>query len=243
MRDIRIYCKIFNNGESFVLDKKNVHYLRDVLRIKSNQRIEVLTGDGSLYEGRFIDEGRMCLIKDIKRLDTEREILPIINIFAGFVKNNYFEYAIEKASELGATSITPVFCRYSSAGGFSSARYERFTKIAISSALQCRRRKPLEIREPVNIKEIFSCVPYGNNIFLDPVEGVRLLDDRIDFSLPFNIFSGPEGGFSEDEIISFKKNGFVGLSLGPNILKAETIPLVICSIILYESYRRMNRDG
>ncbi|MCX7958503.1 MAG: RsmE family RNA methyltransferase, partial [Deltaproteobacteria bacterium] len=67
---------------------------------------------------------------------------------------------------------------------------------------------------------------------------VHTMEGNTDFSKPFNIFSGPEGGFSKGEIMRFRRCGFYGLSLGTNILRAETIPLVISAIVLYEYFRR-----
>ncbi len=238
MRRIRIFCNEITGSGFTVLDRSNAHYVSDVLRCGPGDIIEILTGDGRVYSGRICVENRKYIVKELIPVETNSSEMPIINLFTGVIKGSGFDYAIEKASEIGAASVTPVYCEYSRAGRISSGKLERYVRIARSSALQCKRLYPLSINEPVSLADIFGNIPYGNNFFLDVREENRVIGEEADFSRPFNIFSGPEGGFSDKELEKFRHYGFKGFSLGPNILRAETIPLVICSIILYEYFRR-----
>ncbi|MGB9599107.1 MAG: RsmE family RNA methyltransferase [Myxococcota bacterium] len=239
MRKIRIFCESIPDKDFIELDRENAHYLIDVLRLRQGVSIEVLTPDGSLYEGYLVKGKGNYLLRGLTSRRKEITKGPIINLFVGAIKGGTFDYALEKASELGAYSITPVICEYSSLRNISAERIKRFTKIARSSALQCRRVRPLIVNDAIPIDEILNKRLDGSNIFLDPFEECKLLPSNLDFDNPINIFSGPEGGFSRDEIVKFREKSFYGMSLNTYILRAETIPLVICSIILYEYARRV----
>ncbi len=243
MKRVRIFCKNLGDDSCLVLDRSNSHYIIDVLRCKIGDDIEILTEDNRLFKGSLDIDNRKYIIKDIIALPVVKQQLPVINLYMGIIKGSGFDYAVEKASELGATSITPVYCKYSSAGRVSLDKIKRFEKIAQSSALQCGRIDILKINTPIWFEDIFNNIPYGNNYYLEQESENKVFSEHTDFSKPFNIFSGPEGGFSKDEIAKFKDNNISGLSLGPNILRAETIPLVICAQILYEYFRRNNQNG
>ena len=246
MRKVRIFHQGPVEGGQIVLDPENVHYVKDVLRLGEGSEVEVLSPSNEVYKGILIRDGRSYLVTNLVRLQTEPKNGPEINLYIGVIKGSAMDYAIEKASEIGATSITPVYCEYSSLRRITDERLYRFRRIAISSALQCRRIPPLQVRKAIGFDEIFSMKLNGNNLFLHPYSKDSLSNffDRVaDYRRPFNIFSGPEGGFSEKEVEQFIENGFFCASLGENILRAETIPLVICSIIIYEHSRRYLDGG
>lgn len=238
MRKVRIFCETLESMDSIVLDRGNTHYLRDVLRCKRDSDIEILTSSGQLYSGKLFIEGDKYIVRNLLPKEIIEENFPEINLFMGIIKNNRFSLAVEKASEVGVNSITPLYSDYSGKERITIEKIDRYKKIAQASALQCGRIKVMKIHSPLTLIEVLKYIPYGNNIFLHPYEENKLLDNSIDFSKPFNVFSGPEGGFSEREISLFREKGFTGISIGSYILRAETIPVVISSIILYEYYRR-----
>ncbi|MCX7959623.1 MAG: 16S rRNA (uracil(1498)-N(3))-methyltransferase, partial [Deltaproteobacteria bacterium] len=129
MRKVRVFCKELNDSGYIVLDRSNIHYISDVLRCSSGDEIEVLTGDSKLYRGRLTVEGKKYLIKDLVMLEVQRENIPVINLYIGVIKGSCFDYAIEKASEIGAASVTPVYCEYSRAGKISAEKHKRFVNI------------------------------------------------------------------------------------------------------------------
>ncbi len=246
MRRVRIFQK-YNEGENFlVLDKNNRHYLENVLRLKNGEVVEILTGGDRLFEGIFCKANGECIIKSISEKEVKNNIPVKINLFMGTIKGSPFDYAIEKASEIGVYSITPVYCNYSSVRVISYQKIERFKKIASSSALQSGRNKDLIINHPMDLKQALNRINDGNNLYLHPYAGFsigEIFKNNVNFDLPFNVFSGPEGGFSEQEIDMFNQRGIMGFSLNTNILRAETIPLVISTIILYEYGRRCNIEN
>jgi len=241
MRRIRIFHQGAPENGIILLDVENVHYIKDVLRLKDDSIIEVLCKNNELYSGRVAKDGKRYIVRDLVKQEIILDNRPVINLFIGSIKGSAMDYAIEKASEIGATSLTPVYCEFSSSRKITDEKLERFRRIAVASAVQSRRASPLLINKAVEFEEIFDPEPIGNNIFLHPYVNnplSRFFRTQIDFQKPFNIFSGPEGGFSDREIRKFGSFGFFGASIGSNILRAETIPLVICSVILYEYDRR-----
>lgn len=245
MRNIRIFEQQILEEDFVLINDENIHYLVDVLRLRGGERVEVLTADSRVFEGVFERKNGRYVIGDLVKQEVQKRIFPEINLFIAIIKGSSFDYAVEKASEIGANSITPVYCRYSSAREVSARKIERFRRIARSSALQSRRDRGLIINAPLGLEQALNILGKGNNLYLHPYSGLSLnsvFSGEVDFGLGFNIFSGPEGGFSDSERDLFEKKGVKGVSLYTNILRAETIPLVICAIILYEYQGRSSRE-
>lgn len=129
-----------------------------------------------------------------------------------------FDWAVEKATELGVTRVVPVICERVQRGGHAR-RVPRWRRIAEAAVAQCGRSRAPEIAEP---EELASVVRHG--------AGVRYVADR-DAGAPalvavsaagITVLVGPEGGFTESERGEIGCAGFVGLPLGPRILRAET---------------------
>ncbi len=147
---------------------------------------------------------------------------------------------VRQLTELGITKWFPFIAERSVAKPDKkrlSSRKERWEKIAVESLKQCKRGCIPEIGDTVSIEgalEIAKECDLKIVFWEDESFSLNelLKDSHKDIKTIF-LMLGPEGGFSSKEIEKSKKFGFVSVSLGPRILKADTAPIAACSIIQY----------
>jgi len=235
------------HGNTAVLTGQNAAHLARVLRARVGQEYEI----GALGAVRI---GKITTIAD-DRVELElgapiasHQLVPI-TLVAAIFKFDRFEWAIEKATELGVARIIPVIARRTDAHLATSAakRVERWRRIAHEASQQSRRTSPPEIAEPVKLKDALGLRSAGDSpatvrsspgfnsetasppdaglkILLSEVEADRslrsVLEDARAHSISLAI--GPEGGWTEDELQLFASAGWTSATLGPTILRAET---------------------
>jgi 16S rRNA (uracil1498-N3)-methyltransferase len=147
------------------------------------------------------------------------------------------EWALEKAVELGVTIIVPVIARRTEAHLASAAgkRVERWRRIVREASQQSRRSSEPEIAMPLKLQDAIANES-GTRILLSEHEtpariGLKQLVDQ-NLSNQITLAIGPEGGWTDEELELFKKNGWVFASLGPTILRAETATIAALAIAI-----------
>ncbi len=209
------------------------HYLRDVLRLSDGDALEVFDGLGGRFPAEIqSDDGGRTILKLGERLPDE-DAGAVISIAPALIKNDRLDWAVEKATELGASRIVP----WNGANGVirldeerGRKRQERWQKIAASAARQCGRAVIPRVTEPLELRRVLeeaaafgeqAVILYERELSARFSEVVRALpSDR-----PLLVITGPEGGFREDEIALARTLGAVTASIGRRILRAETAPL------------------
>jgi 16S rRNA (uracil1498-N3)-methyltransferase len=156
-----------------------------------------------------------------------------IMLYAALIKFDRFEWLIEKATELGVARIVPVITDRAEKGLASAApkRVERWRKIARESSQQSRR---LQIPE-ISLPEPFAAVTAdsaANRFFLEENPGAPSLLAALPAEADtFSILTGPEGGWTDRERALASAAGWKPVSLGPNILRAETAAIAALAIL------------
>jgi len=156
------------------------------------------------------------------------EVVPVTLLVAIF-KFDRFEWAVEKATELGVAAIVPVIARRTDAHLAKAAekRVERWRRIAHEASQQSRRIAAPEIGEPMKLKDAVASES-GLKILMAESEEDRSLRDVLSQPGMAGLHSsialavGPEGGWTDDELGMFAEAGWISASLGPMILRAET---------------------
>lgn len=237
MRTIRgFFAEISNNTKNLSISGEYYNYFKNVLRLKKNDTVELFNNsDGTQYKTKILNINNKNIdLEVLSSKKVENENPYQINLYQSLIKNENFELVIQKATELGVNNIYPIITEYTNhkfdKKGFDK-KIERWSKIAISATEQCGRVFIPKLRTPINLDDIdintkslnLTLCPYSKTI-----EDIKY---QIENHSEFNIFIGPEGGFSENEIDHFKKNNFSMMNLGKRILKAETAPINIISII------------
>ena len=213
------------------LDKSQSHYLTKVMRIKIGENFSLFNSNGE-WSAKIneISNGIVgfSVIEKLRQQKVNKEIWLAFSP----IKSNYFNFMIQKATELGVTKFIPIIFDRTIV---RKLNIERVKKIIIEATEQSNRINVPILEEPQNLKNFIS-----NNsnkidlIFADLNSSNKKLEINKNANKPLCAIVGPEGDFSENErelILSFKD--VKPLNINQNILRTETATISIISIISY----------
>ena len=218
-----------NNKQIFLRDQEHRHLVKS-LRIDINETVFITDGKGNKYEAKLVAKERNTSKLEIINKFTYSEKKTDLSIaISPTKKSNRFEWFLEKVTEIGISDIYPVVCDHSEK---KFLNIDRAKKILISSMKQSLQTYLPEIHEPTDFNS-FIVNPFENSLKL-------IATNKTNFnSKPFAEFAGmtntlimigPEGGFSNDELIIAKNAKFTAVSLGDNRLRTETAG-VACAML------------
>lgn len=216
---------------------QQAEHLARVLRARVGQQFEIVAGDRvrrGIIERIGPDAVEFSLHENLQVQDA----LPV-NIGLSIVRFERMEWAIEKLTELGVARIVPLRAARSEKHLVQAAekRVERWRRIAHESAQQSRRNDVPEIADPMGVAEFQKLACDGARILLSERERTRSLRTWLeaeDFaSAVSNVLAaiGPEGGWTDNEIVSFAQNEWESVSLGHQILRTETAAIALASVL------------
>lgn len=208
-----------------------------VLRIKPGELIKIFDGLGHRYVAKVIKPSRKEVLAEIIKEEVYSAESPLSIILAqGIPKSDKMDFIIQKTTELGVKTISPIITERSEVR--ETAKLERWRKIAISASQQSGREKIPEIEEPVTFEDFLKKnVYYHLGIIFSEEEKNQNLKKALkgfEGSTTITLLIGPEGGFSPAELTLAIERGFIPASLGPRILRTETAAITAISIIQYE---------
>jgi 16S rRNA (uracil1498-N3)-methyltransferase len=225
------------SGDRALLLGKNAHHLARVLRAKTGQQFDVLAA-GRVRRGTVaeISDERVVfeLVEEIPASDLPIEVTLVLSVF----RFERMEWAIEKATELGVARIVPVIAGRSEKHLVAAApkRVERWRRIVQEAAQQSRRASVPEVASPLKLEALLADV--GAGIVLAESEEETSLKQVLAEMKPgssIQLAIGPEGGWSGDEVESFRRANWRTASLGRTILRSETAALAALAIIVAEA--------
>lgn len=210
-----------------VLSDENRHHLLNVVRLNPDEEFEIVAS-GKVYRAIY-DDG----LKILREVENSHETRIPIHLYMALIKQDKFEIALEKTTEVGVTSITPVIFKRTVVNikGKEDKKLLRWQKILESAAKQSKRDIIPTINSPEKLENIdfkgTLIVPYecAEEIYIDDV--LKDIKDTKDIEA-ISILIGPEGGFEESEIEFLKTLGCNIVALGTRILRAETAAIVAC---------------
>jgi 16S rRNA (uracil1498-N3)-methyltransferase len=220
------------------LPSNQAHHLRNVLRIKSGDFVEIFDGKGNGYTGEVELHGSKVFIRDLQTLPSQQPSLRLI-LAAALIKSTKFEWMLQKATELGVDEFIPLKTARSEiriSENKMTSRMERWNRIVQEAAKQCRRYAAPLIRQPLNFSEFLSAEetdPSGKLLFCENAPDPFQLDPAA-LSHPLALCIGPEGGWESSEIERAREAGYKIFSLGQRILRAETAAIAAVSIVQYQ---------
>ena len=214
------------------LDKSQSHYVNKVMRVKKNETFSLFNGSGE-WEAKIkeISKGIVGFIitKQLRQKENTKEVWLAFSP----IKSNYFNFMIQKATELGVTKFVPIITERTIV---RKINYERVEKIIIEASEQSNRLVVPKIEKTQNLNLFLE---NNNNkiniIFGDLNTENQNLDPKIKKeNKPICIIIGPEGDFTESEreqILNFKD--VQSLKINNNILRTETAAISAISIVNY----------
>lgn len=245
--------RLFMNVNSKVNDEvkiegEDARYLSGVLRMRLGEKITIVNEAKEEYDCTvtgFDKKSVTVTVDDIQENRTEPPFEAVI--YQSVSKGERMDYTIQKAVELGADRIVPVFserCIVKNESGKSS-KIDRWQKIAEEAARQSGRGIVPKVCEPMDFAGAVKSASDGEvKIFAWEEEKEQSLKEILhkrhaqlgegNKRPVINIFIGPEGGFTEEEAKLAEDNGFSLVTLGPRILRTESAAPCVLSMLIYE---------
>lgn len=227
--NIPFFYEDFSSQHQIVLSENNVHYIANVLRMKTNEKIVVVNGKGIkclcklLYVSKKNVEIQIVEVFEIEKQN------PTLHLAISFTKNaTRIEWMLEKITEIGIHSITPLITKRSEKIHFKK---ERFEKILVSAMLQSQQSFLPVLHQPTAFQDILQneyeqkLIAYCDTDFEKNELEKIIQKDKNTF-----ILIGPEGDFSSDEVHLCMQQNFQTISLGKNRLRTETAGLYVCTV-------------
>jgi len=226
MRLHRFYIDKQIGKEVRIDDKELLHQWLKVFRLEASDRVVVFNGGDFEYEGYFKilskNEAVIIIEKETKvKKPTDIEL----HLFQSIIKKDNFEFVVEKCTEIGVSVFHPIISERSEK---KDLNIERLNKIAKEATEQSGKTTLPEIFSPEILEKAIS--DFDGKIFALDFDASNISLEKFDAKV--GILIGPEGGWSEKERVLFKQKGIKSISVGSQILRAETASIVISTLVL-----------
>lgn len=230
--------RLFVNKDQLpVISGSDVHYIKDVLRLKAGDRLELLDGTGQVYLSKIAEIKKDQVVCEIMERRTQNtELGTRVTIAQCLPRARKMDVIIQKCTELGAAGIIPTLSERSIARGEKS---ERWQKIAKEAAEQSGRSTIPQIEPLTKFTDVLKqAKDYDLALIPWELERTTILKSLLTTALPHYcttilILIGPEGGFSHSEVERAKESGFKPVTIGKTILRTETAGPAILAMINY----------
>ena len=215
-------------------------HLSKVMRKKVGDQVIVVNEEGQFFLATItnLDQG---LLRKEQAIDENNELDVDVTLVYGLPKGDKFEFILQKATELGVKRIVP-FLSARSLIKMDEKRFnkkkERYEKIIQEAAEQSHRNILPSITKPIHIGELNHYLSDINVVAYEEEakqgESSAFHQELQKLTKSITIVVGPEGGFDEEEIKIMNEMGIVSCGLGKRIMRSETAPLYMLSVIGYE---------
>ena len=230
MNNIRLFfSKTLSTNMSGKLDKSQSHYVNKVMRVKENEVFSLFNSSGE-WEAKILSISKNIVEFNITKQLRQKETTKELWLAFSPIKSNYFNFMIQKATELGVTKFLPIVFDRTIVRKINK---ERLEKVIIEAAEQSNRINVPSIEEPKSLNSFLKNSKM-DLIFTDLNTSNTKIDLNQLTSNPTCVIIGPEGDFSEverQEILEF--NGVQAIKINENILRSETAVISAISIINY----------
>jgi len=218
-------------GNTVTLDADESKHAVKVLRLSSGDKIQIVDGKGGFYLAEILDaHPKSC---SISILETQKEFEKrnfSLHVAIAPTKNiDRFEWCLEKCTEIGIDTITPLLSEHSERKVIKS---ERLEKILVSAMKQSVKAYLPKLNELTRFEELIKTDFLGEKYIAHCNDGEKQhLQKLVSGGKDVLILIGPEGDFSPEEVEQAKAAGFTEISLGNARLRTETAGVVACHIV------------
>lgn len=213
------------------LPEAQAHYIGRVLRMAEGDALQVFDGSGMEFRGTLLEVGKKRVTVRLDESFAGQVESPLqIHLGQGLSRGERMDWAIQKATELGVSEITPIFserCEVRLKDERADKRLMHWRQVAISACEQCGRSRVPVIHPPLLLADWVKETQAELKLVLHPV-AEPLVSHAKPASLAFLI--GPEGGLSDAEVEQAHGAGFLPARLGPRVLRTETAPVVALAV-------------
>lgn len=229
------------------LESTDAHHCCDVLRLGAGDTVAVFDGLGRAAEAELLEVNRKHCVLLIGSPAMTSEPRCAITLAQAVPKGKNMDLVLQKAVELGASSIVPLVTdrtvvRLDEAD--AARKHERWQQIALESCKQCGRNTLPRVCQPCTVEQFLKTRPGGLLLLASlqpdskPIKEVLAVYQKTNGEPPDNVtvLIGPEGDFTPAEIALFKASNAIPVTLGPIILRTETAALYCLSVLAHELF-------
>jgi 16S rRNA (uracil1498-N3)-methyltransferase len=229
----RFFVDGVRNGHAEITGE-SAHHLTRVLRVEVGQKYEISDSHRVWLAEIAVARKNAVEFTVLEELEAGPEPAET-TLYLSLIKFERFEWAVEKATELGVTRVVPVQAQRSERGLEEGARkrVERWRRIAQEASEQSRRLRPPRIEDPARLPAALADAA-EHRIWLDEKPGAPALLKAFPMGSggAVSLAIGPEGGWADSEREQFGAAGWTGTSLGPSVLRAETAVCAALAVVL-----------
>ncbi len=223
-----------NQKEVKITSAELIKYIRNVLRLKPGEVLELLDGRGTIYSGTIRSVSKAAIEISISDQRKERQQGTALVLIQPLLKGDKMDLVIQKCTELGVTEIYPATTERTIPR--TTRKLHHWRRVAEEATRQSGRTIVPEIHEVTDLRELlprFSGMDCVKIVFYEHATGLlrSISYDRMPEKILY--LTGPEGGFTDREIKEAEAAGFKVVSLGGGILRAETASIVSLALIKY----------
>jgi 16S rRNA (uracil1498-N3)-methyltransferase len=234
MRLHRFYVSQPLGEEVVIEDVSLIKQWTKVFRYTETDFVVLFNGDG--YDVTYSLDSvttKKCTLRSTKRTSS---YIPTkkLSLYLSLIKKDNFELVVQKATELGVTTIIPIISERSEKKNLNE---DRLLKISIEASEQCGRGDVPVITPIISLDSALTTLSSQteqHSLFLQ-MGGLSWRDAKIQNMImdtnPLNLFIGPEGGWSDQEEALFTEHSLTSVSLGNTVLRAETAAIVACGLL------------
>lgn len=236
----RYFIKNENIKENTILlNKEDYHHITHVMRMQAGSQVSCVDEDGHVYLCSLPDP-QVAKLEIIEEIIENHELDVYVRLIYGLPKLDKFEMVIQKCTELGVSEIVPFLSQRSlirtDEKRFAKKK-ERLEKIVKEACEQSKRERLVKITEPMDLKAVlqlpadFKLVAYEESSKQGECQNFEACLKQLKPNSVLNIVVGPEGGFDQSEVDALVEQDYLACSLGTRILRSETAPLYMMSVI------------
>ena len=213
------------------------HHISDVLRLKPGTVIELFDGNGKIYQAQIEQISKGRIENSIISKNNHSVASHHLAIGVALLTGKKMDLIVQKATELGITSIHPYISRHCSVKDRNPNKEERWQRIALEACKQCNRPTVPECKPTTDFSTLLGDKNNSTKLIFWEKELSHTIADTFpaNTTLPTSTIAmfGPEGGYSEEEIAQAVAAGFTPVSMGSRILRAETAVISGIAILQY----------
>lgn len=218
------------NSNLFTMSKEEARHLK-VARLHAGAEIKIFDGKGRKYSARLQELTDKSAGGEIIEALPAQTLKRDVHLYFSAVARAAAEDIIDKCTQAGACRFVPVLSRYSEKDLLKkwATKSERWNQLALAACKQCENPSLPVIEAPLTFEEAVKTLTAPALICYEDERKTSLLNEIKNIeSKTLALFIGPEGGYAEEEITLAKKHDIKPVTLGRNILRAETAAAVAC---------------
>ncbi|MCL6295290.1 16S rRNA (uracil(1498)-N(3))-methyltransferase [Jejuia spongiicola] len=223
---------ISESTTQFTFSKEESKHIVKVLRKNVGDTLHITNGKGFLFTAKItIPNINKCIATIVTKAKQTKRNYNLHLAVAPTKMNDRYEWFLEKATEIGIDSITPIICDHSERKVIKAERYEKILQSAMKQSLSSHLPK---LNEAMSFK-IFIKQDFIGDLFIAHCEETdrKSLKQELNPNQNVTILIGPEGDFSVKEIEMALSNNFIPVTLGETRLRTETAAVVACHSVAF----------